>query len=310
MKEVVFIGSPKNGFKCGKLSSARYLPAFARVAQERGYTVTIYEKPPDYATNLAKHHGAIVVLVYSEEWIQHPRCEAMVRDIEEMAIEQGHASMIIHGHLSGLVIGNKVRTHQALTKAGVPMPKWVTEHRCEVPTFSNVRVGSGNAVYSLKEGEAVDHARYNTQLIDTRFEFHGNTYYVCLRAMCVGREMLSLAVRCRPVDDNNLSVHARNTPVEEGLLNHLYATIAMPKYDHLRNMCRKAGGALGLGFYCHDILPRQDGAMFLCESGFKFDDPALRWHLVSIGNNLCSSDQWNGTFEFKSAHSFFNQLPK
>lgn len=53
------------------------------------------------------------------------------------------------------------------------------------------------------------------------------------------------------------------------------------------DLCERMGHVLGPGFYAHDILPcSDDRQLYVCETGFKFDDMSLREWLWPISSDL------------------------
>lgn len=189
----------------------------------------------------------------------------------------------IHPGFTAALIGNKLAWNQALS-AIVPVPEIHPEPTASEPLFSNLVVGTYQPVQLIETGATTDPERYNTRFIDTRHSFRGHDYhdyYVSLRAMCVGTELISLLVRTRPVSEQDPSVHDQDTPLDGDLLNSLYFEIALPRQAAVETICSRLGQRLGLGFYAHDLLPeRETGRTFVCESNLKFDEGTLRAHLA------------------------------
>ena len=139
--------------------------------------------------------------------------------------------------------------------------------------FSNAKVGSGEDVFVLENAEEIDDNRYNAEFIDTRIPFENGDYFTCVRLVCIGTRTLQIYIRARNVEENNPSVHSRDTPKNPELLEHLYGKLVAPRLEELHALGKRIGCALGPGFYAHDVLvDNNSGHLFMCETGFKFYD--------------------------------------
>jgi hypothetical protein len=185
----------------------------------------------------------------------------------------------------GDILGDKLATYRAFSAVGIPMPKpidGVTQQR----VFSMERVGTNRPVIVVEGGQPIEPARLNTEFIDTSQEYLGKRYYICLRAMCVGPKPYAIIVRAAEVGENP-SVRSIYTKLNPGLLNFLYEKVVVDRRVQIERICTDVAKLLGIGFYAHDLLPDSgSNKVFLCESGFKFEDTATREHFAPIAGEL------------------------
>ena len=189
------------------------------------------------------------------------------------------------------------------------MPKRVTGAVATSRVFSNLNMDTHVPAYVVSPRLPLDPTRYNTEWIDTRHEYNGRNYYVMLRAMAVGGRCLAVFVRARPVEQGDASVHTADTPIDAGLLNFFYRTIAIPQMPAIKSLCEKIANVLGLGFFSHDILPeRETGRLLVCETGFKFDDYLYRTNLMRLAGQLAADEFLSDRFPAHSAELFADEL--
>jgi hypothetical protein len=304
---VVLVGTRKDGFVPGKLTPGLFLPIFARACGQRGFQVMAFPDPADFLSRQDLAQPATVILVYSEVRMLRAGLDPTLQKVLERAQRVG--STVVHPPGVGLAIADKLTTRSLLVPAGIRMPELVTEKSGMVPVFSNEIVGSNRPV-QLHGSDALDPSRYNTRYIDAVHHYHGRAYHVSLRAMAVGPTCVAVYVRARPVSERNPSVHNKNTPVDRGLLNHLHAEIVVPRHDEIHSICERIGSRLGPGFYAHDIVPeRESGLLYVCETGFKFDDHTWRNRMAPLRGSL-ACDDGNPTIEvLRSAEAFLSAPP-
>jgi len=184
------------------------------------------------------------------------------------------------------IIGDKRATNDIFSKAGIPVPPNAGPQATN-KVFSNALIGSRGATAVIDIGRPLDMDRYNTWFIDTVHDYMGKSYYVAIRTLAVTGTMISAFVRLRPTGEAETSVHAVDTPKDADLISYFHQTLVEANRPRLIQLCERIGKVLGPGFYCHDILPsRETGELFVCETGFKFDDMAYRDHLWSISTDL------------------------
>lgn len=283
-----------------KLTEHWYLPAFRDALLERDIKLIACSSRREFARYIPPHEEAVVVLIYNEEH----GLNAEIRATQELCVRRIRKLLLVHSVEVGAVIGNKTSANQFLSSRGVPMPRLVAlDYQGQV--FSNAQRGSKKEVI-FGAIQNCPPSRYNTVFIDTRHEYKGEVYYVALRANAVGKRLISVYVRARPVADGNPSVHAEDTPLDPELLSYLYNTIVVPHYSRIEAITNTAGEALGLGFFAHDILfDRLSKRFFLCETSFKFDNNVLRSHLWPIRNRVSGLfDPFSGV-EVKAAAAAF-----
>jgi hypothetical protein len=220
--------------------------------------------------------------------------------------------LIVHGPLIGRIAADKTLTHQTLSAVGIPMPRMLSDHSvAPFKVLSNEKQATHAPVMVINPGEHLLPNRYNTEWIDTVHDFKGKRYYVVLRAMCVGHHCLSIFVRARPLEQRDPSVHNTDTPMDAALLNFLYEQIVVPRSAAIASLSAGVAGALGLGFYAHDILPeRSTGRVLLCETNFKFDDDLYRQHIWPLRGQLINNDYLSDDFPRRSAECFAAELRK
>lgn len=134
----------------------------------------------------------------------------------------------------------------------------------------------------MNSGKKINQKKYNTEFIDTYFEYNGEGYYASIRTMCVEGIITDIYLRFRNSKENNPNVHNTNTPLDADLQNFYYDTKIKPNLKQLEDLCSKVGNLLKLGFYAHDILLcNKTSQFYLIEVGFKFDNTATWKNYIS-----------------------------
>ena len=127
--------------------------------------------------------------------------------------------------------------------------------------------------------------------------------------MAVGPICVAIYVRARAVSEGSPSVHNKNTPVNADLLNHLYSEIVLPGQSEILAICQRIGSRLGPGFYSHDIVPERDtGLLYVCETGFKFDDHLWRERMAPLRGALACDDGRPSVSLVKSSYAFLHLM--
>ena len=288
----------------GKMLPSFFMPIFTGLAAERGFDVRVVNRPWQFAFGPRIPNVAAILAIYNEEFPSQIHAARLI----ERRVDASYRNALFFPRTDiGKSVGNKFAAN-ALLGDIVPMPHIVT-HTSRERVFSNAPDTNGAAVQILSGDAPLDQTRYNTHFVDTVQEYRGKRYYICLRAMCVGTEMIGVFVRARPESDGIPSVHDKDTPIEPDLLNALYDKLVSPHRAQLAKMCWAIGNALGLGFFAHDILPERDtGKYYLCETGVKFHDWTIRDRLWPIRNDIIFGQDFCEEGCRRAVQSFFSQL--
>jgi hypothetical protein len=289
----------------GKITPHLFFPAFRNALRPYGITVEDCSDE-QLATQLDRYRGQPIILVYREVHAATNSAFALkVASAEAKA--RGHTLQVLHSLSLGLLVANKKATNQALQEAGVPVPKLIEQRRASVRVFSNDNCSTDAAVCVVDAECDLNQERYNTEFIDTTHLYEGRYYYVFLRAMCVGRSCASIYVSARPIDDGSPSVRERLSPIDAGLLNDLHRRIVVPRKARIDEICRAIGARLGPAFYSHDLLPSNSTQdIYVCETGFKFDDVAIRSRLAPLADDIPFND--HAAAIERSAHALVSAL--
>ena len=240
-----------------------------------------YRNPVDALCNIDHHDSASTafVLVYNEVF-QRDQFE----DFANLA--RHHRFRFYNAPSTGETIGDKLLTNAVLSRAGISVPPLAGDQATET-VFSNAKIGTHAPTRIVDPGEPLDASRYNTRFINTAHEYKGKFYHVALRALAITGTLVSAYVRLRPTGQAEASVHASDTPLDPMLISYFHETLVENNRPHLVTLCGQIGDVLGPGFYAHDILPSQEsGELYVCETGFKFDDQDLREVLWPISSDL------------------------
>jgi hypothetical protein len=279
---VALVGTTREGL-CGygKATPALYFPKFGHALAKRGITLMAYRDPADALRNIANHDPARTALVFIyNEVFQRDHFQSFA----ELTCHTGFR--FYNAPSAGEILGNKSLTNAVFSKAGIAIPPMVCGEATS-KVFSNAQIGTHAATIILDVGQPLDMGRYNTRFIDTVHEYRGNSYHVALRALAVTGTMLSAFVRLRPTGEAEASVHASDTPQDPARISYFHETLVEGNRPRLIELCEQIGEVLGPGFYAHDILPsRETGELYVCESGFKFDDQDIREALWPISSDL------------------------
>jgi hypothetical protein len=291
----------------GKLTPRFFVPIFGQVLRE--YGIGLDECWEDELRQWPdRYRNQFVILVYREVSAQtNVAFGSKVEETERIARENN--MIVLHGIELGRLIADKTRTNRALGEAGISVPKLVTENTARFEVFSNENAASHAAAFVHDTGAELDLQRYNTAYIDTTQYYAGQVYYVVVRAMSVGTKCVSITVRARATSEGDPSVHGTDTPLDVGLLNHLYEKIVLPRKKAIIDVCEAIGTRLGLAFYSHDILPcNASDHLYVCETGFKFDNSDTRTHLAPLADSIPFNDHVAAAI--RSSHAFVGESRK
>lgn len=183
---------------------------------------------------------------------------------------------VMHPYKKGRLLGNKIETNKFLTRIGVPCPKIITSKDYNGPIFVNAVEGSRSPEAQAKPNALeLDGTKYNTELIDTIYEYKGKTYYVNPRVMCMGGEISHFIIKCISTEKNDRVVR---TPWDvtyneaPGLQYDFFKTQIVPEYEYLLNICKTIEKHLGFGAYSYDLLRDvKNKKWFVSEAMIKFD---------------------------------------
>ena len=121
-----------------------------------------------------------VLFVYSEI---NSRRSADVWSRIEQAGEAADARkvFVVHGPLIGRIVADKTLTHQALSAAGIPMPRMLSgASLAPFRVFSNEKQASHASVLVINPGDRLIPDRYNTGIDRHRPRFHGQALLRCI----------------------------------------------------------------------------------------------------------------------------------
>lgn len=281
---IALVGTSKSGL-CGfgKASQTLYFPELRYALAKRGVSLVAYRDPDDALRDIGNHDPArtAFVLVYNEVFQRD--------DFQHFGDLTSHAEFRFYNAPSvGAIIGDKRATNAVFSDAGISVPPMVSATEAAASkVFSNAPIGTHAATAIIDVGRTLDADRYNTCFIDTAHEYKGKSYYAALRALAVTGTMISAYVRLRPTGEAEAAVHASDTPKDPHLIAHFHELLVETNRRQLIKLCRQIGDVLGPGFYAHDILPsRETGELYVCETGFKFDDTDYREALLPLSSDL------------------------
>jgi len=297
---VIFAALTPRAIKCrGKVTPARFFPAFCQRLAECGYASAFVFHPEDLTTRAAKGN-AIIVHLYHEETI--------IPDKDLVAAAEANAIAVFNRPATGRIIAGKAATNLFLSGKGILMPSMTPEDG--TPIFSNAAVGSSKPAWVVDDRQTMDSQRYNTQFIDTTLEIDGKSYLSTLRLMAVGRQVVLSYIGLRGKDLRRPSVHGVTTPRDAALYNAAYERLFLRHETELRDLAMRLNAALGPGFYHHDLLVEHgSGRILLCEVGYKFDPCAFADHMAPISDQVPSlSPVYDGRFARASADALIAEV--
>lgn len=298
LREVIFYSPRSVPFSGGKVECWRFFPPFCRELASLGVATSFCTRQDKLLQHDAQ--GKILVLVYKEVADSQRLKESLP------AIQSAH---VLHQPSMGEIIGNKTLSNKLLARNEIKVPPILTSSTNKV--FSNSDQSSGANTQILSVGNELDANRYNTEFIDTVVRYDGQDFYTSVRMLCVGRKLIHAYCRARSTSESNASVHAKDTPLDPGLIEWLQRFQVTARYHELEKIADSAGKVLGLGFFSYDLLLDQySDRFYVAEPGYKFNDPAYVERLRPIAQHLPSHEiLFSDSFARRSARLFFQQLP-
>jgi len=299
--KVVFSSVGPSGFSGpGKVRPSTFFPTFIYTLFKSGISCRFVKYKSEMYSELMEANSCLV-MIYSET----------LMDVDDLDIRShvGGDRIVFNSPSTGRLISRKTILNQTLSANGIPTPQRLTGCTADRPVFSNENNNSGATAHLLSADSVLDPERYNTEFIDTRREFAGRSYYTSIRVIAVGREMIHAYVRARPDEEDSPTVHAKNTPLDPVLVEHLQATMVQNREEELTRVTAQISDTLGPGFFVHDIVVcNRTEKIFVCESGFKFNDDAYTDHLFPISTELRSHELlFSGAFGKRAAEAFISE---
>lgn len=247
--------------------------------RKNGFAIKFVSSERELARVLSHQHPVFIIHLYGED---HTQIASSKMD----ALER-KAVAVFNGSRIGPVLADKLTSHQAFEAGGVLVPALK-----ERGGFVRLRSGTGLPTFMEQDtGKATSGSdvHIQTEFIDTSIKFENRRYYTTIRLLCVDDIVLNTYLGARDVQDDSLNVHAYNTPLDPVLIEHLHRSLAATRTKEFSLIAKQLFAVLGHGFYAHDLLiASNDGSIFLCESGFKFDAEAYWAHHAPIAAEIPS----------------------
>ena len=299
---VIFAGLSDFYFEGGgKVTASSYLPVFCDELRRNGYETRFVTTVANLKRAIKAANRSIVVMIYRE--VGHIPNQAGLPEVLETA------DCVFNHPEIGRLISLKRETNIFLSGRGIAMPQM--KQSADGMVFSNAEHASGAETQILEAGDKLDETRYNTDFIDTRFEYGDEAFYTMIRLMCIDRYITHAFVRARDVSEGSASVHSKDIPLDSGLLNAIYDELVVPNFKELEQIATKIASALGPGFYAHDILIEAPSKkIFLCETGYKFDNKSHTERVHPIIKDIPSLKGFEGAAAIakSSAPSFIKAI--
>ena len=160
---------------------------------------------------------------------------------------------IFHSYENGKILGNKIETNKLFTKYEIPCPTIITSREYNSPIFVNDVAGSRSETAGVKPNAFdLDPTKYNSEFIDTTYEYQGKTYYVSPRAMCIGGEISHFIIRCVSTEKNDPTVRVPwSVTCDEanGVQYDFFKTQIVPDYKYLLSITKKVEKVFGFGIF-------------------------------------------------------------
>ena len=275
--QVVFAVLTKFGFH-GKANAARYFPEFCRVLRAHDLSVRFCTDLGQVDALLSQPMPTVLVNVFPED-----RMQIWSKELESL---EAKAVAVYNRASLGPILADKAQTANFFDENDLPRPP---PFRPDAAVFSNSRFGSHKGAALVEAGKAIDTRRHNTAFIDTSVPFGSKSYHTTGRLLAIDGEIAHAFVRARDAKDDDPSVHEGDTPDDPDLLAFLHTELVEPRRAEFGELARRLAGAMGPGFYVHDILIERDSdRIFVCESGLKFDY-GLNWLRFEPKANLFPS---------------------
>lgn len=260
----------------GKVKPGNFFPSFCRVLGQSGIGSVYANDMAGLERELQTPGGMPTILV---DLVNETYDDLDAYDIPGALGSPPGA--VFNSRRIAKIIGDKKEANAVLSRTDVPMPSIAGLKNKKI--FSNARFGSQEAVFVQDDASEIDENRYNVEFVDTRVRFRGSVYYTVIRLMCIGSHLLQIYVRARDVEENNPSVHNKDTPLNRPLLDYLQDRLVVPRLEDFVSLAEKVESALGPGFYAHDVLvDSSSGNLFLCETGFKYYDDSYCGRMIGV----------------------------
>lgn len=249
--------------------------------------------------------GSVVILLLNEDELYANLNQRLPQFALLSSYCRTQGLSLVHGLEQALVLANKRATSDVLRAHSVPMPGAAST---STPVFSNQLSGSHRGVQVLPPGASTDPDRFNVAYVDCRHQVGGQSYHVCLRALCVGPDVNQVYVRARDVADGGPTVHNRDTPQDLALVRSLHDRLVEPARPRIQRIAEQVTQALGYGFYGIDILATADGRLMVCEVGLKFNDVSFETHMQPIREGHPNADMFKDGAARHAATLFAKRL--
>ena len=283
----------------GKVQPNLFFPDFCIALKDAGIETKFVTTAKELSDEI--NDNCCVIHIYREVSVRI--------DTDDILNAQTGAKLVFNHPCMGPIIARKNETHHLLTRHGIKMPSMSNFSNL---VFSNSLQDSGADVQLLHDTSKINHERYNTEFIDTSVSYKGKSYYTTVRIMCIGEAILHAYVRARDLQEGSPSVHAHDTPLDPILIEHLQLVLVDENFEKLKLLTAKISRILGPGFYSHDILiDNVTKEIYLCETGFKFNDWAYTNRLAPIIKSL-DSHKWmkSALYAKKSSELFLSECKR
>ena len=263
----------------GKVDSEYFFPPFCKELESAGLKVSFFSKPDLYNNSPIK--PASIIHIYGED---HE-----IEEIGKLGLLEEGGPLIFNSLNTGLICADKGETNRILSENGILTPSMNLSG--EVIFSNSSAFGSSRPVELHNDAGQVDPSHYNTDFIDTAVTFNNQDYYTSIRILCVGPYIVHGWVRARNAEEGDPCVRSVGTPKDAGLLEYLQKIQVTDRIIELEDIAEKIYQCLGAGFYVHDLLVEKDsGKIYVCETGFKFNDSTYPDPLEDIKDQMPSHD--------------------
>ncbi len=280
-----------------KVNCAKFFPQFCKVLRNYGFGSVFVHDIESVRCNATHDRSRNILINLLGEDRDEAKCELGDELLDRF-------SLVFNPYSLARIVASREATNELLSSHGVPVPK---RNATDRKIFSLGNTGYPNSAMILDESEQLDSGRYNVEFIDTRIEIGNKSYFTSLRIMCVGSRVLKYVIRARDTGEQRPEARDANTPLDPGLIRHLYGVLVEANEEKLISLAKQAERAYGPGFYGHDVVvDRNTGDPFLCESELKFYPGTYmrRLHgLLDDDDRRFSTEKWKD-YADRSAHEF------
>ena len=260
----------------GKVDPALFFPTFCNVLEKCGIASAYIHSKEKLNWELSKP-GNIPTIIIN---LVHENFDELNTYRIPLELSQKVEAIFNSTH-AAKVIRDKLEANRFLSEHGINMPS--LNPGSEKRIFSNARIGTHEEVFLYDSVEEADPERYNTEYIDTTFDIGSRKYFTTIRLMCVGSSVVQIYVRASDTENNNPSVHSRDTVLDYNVISQISESLVKPNLENYHRLAKDIDSALGPGFYSHDLLvDRNSGTIYLSETGFKFYDSTYFDHMHEV----------------------------